>query len=113
VEIPVVIQNGFILLTHDWKPKDEIKYVFENKIHFEKPQNKVHYADHLKKVLFGPLLLGLAGNETIQIENSSMIKQLSPTRFSVQNTNVELTPLYHLMSKEVVKGDTYKKQILF
>jgi len=113
VEVPVVIQNGFITLTHDWKPNDEIKYVFENKIHLEKPLNKVHYSDQLNKVLCGPLLLGYPGKETAQIGSVSQIKQISPTRFGVKNTNVELSPLYHLMSKEVVKGDGYKKQILF
>lgn len=112
-EQPCKIQNGFILLTHDWKPKDEIKYVFDNKIRIEKPQNKVNYSDQLNKVLCGPLLLGYTGKETVQIGNASQIKQMSPNRFRVENTNVELSPLYHLMSKEVVKGETYKKQIIF
>jgi hypothetical protein len=29
------------------------------------------------------------------------------------DTDIELSPVYHLLDKHVVKGSTYKKQILF
>ncbi len=125
--IPVEIQKGFIVLKHNWEAKDIIDFSFDEKIRMEGTINKENCSDLQRRVFYGPLLLGYSGNESIVVEDVSKIKltsdksikigntnvvMQSPVVFNIEGTDYKLTPLYHLMSPEVVKGD-YKKQFLF
>jgi len=108
---PTVIENGFIVLKHNWKTNDKIKFTFENKIRIMAAQNKILYTNNQKKIMYGPLLLGYSGKPNVKLSNNVQLRSLSPILFNVDSLNIELSPVYHLMNKNVVNG--YKKQILF
>lgn len=125
--IPLEIQEGFVTLKHNWKEKDIIDFSFDEKIRMESTINKENCSTLQRKVFYGPLLLGYAGKETILLADISKIKitsdkstkmgntnmvMQSPIVFVIEGTDYKLTPLYHLMSPEVKKGD-YQKQFLF
>jgi DUF1680 family protein len=124
---PFEIQKGFIVLKHAWKESDVIDFSFDQKIRLEPVINKDNCSPLQRKLFYGPLLLGYSGNKsiavddvsririapdkTVKIGNANMVMQ-SPVVFEIAGTDFKLTPLYHLMSPEVEKGD-YKKQFLF
>ena len=106
------VKDGFIELSRNWQENDQIKFLFTNKIRVEKVVNKYNYTNGELKVFSGPLLLGYSGEKNIQIGETMHIKQNSPMLFTDSKLNNQYTPLYHLMSSEVIKGK-YKKQVIF
>jgi hypothetical protein len=108
-----IIENGFISLKNNWKKNDSIKIAFDNKTRIVMPLNKENYTKKMRKVQYGPLLLGYSGTPNIALPEKVQIQKVSPTLFKVLDTDIELSPVYHLLDKHVVKGSTYKKQILF
>jgi len=108
-----VVEKGFFVLKNNWKKNDQITFTFDNKTRILKPQNKFNYTDDLRKVFYGPLLLGYSGTPNVKLPEKVQIKEISPSLFKVVDTNIELSPVYHLMDKNVIKGDSYKKQVLF
>jgi len=125
--VPIEIDKGFVVLKHNWEAKDIIDFSFDEKIRMEGTINKENCSDLQSKVFYGPLLLGYSGKETIELKDISKIKKtsdksikigntnmvmLNPIVFNIEGTDCKLTPLYHLMSPEVTRGD-YKKQFLF
>jgi hypothetical protein len=106
-----VVENGFIVLKHKWKIKDKIKFTFENKIRVMPAQNKMLYTNNQKKIMYGPLLLGYSGKPNLKLNNNVQVTSLSPILFKVDSSDIELSPVYHLMNKEVI--NSYKKQIMF
>ena len=109
----VYIENGLYKLHRVWKKGDKIKFTFNLKTQVVSPQNKEKYSDNLRKVLIGPLLLGYSGTPNISLPSKIELNKIAPLIYKVKDTDIELSPVYHLMDKNVIKGDTYKKQILF
>ena len=107
---PTVIENGFIVLKHNWKANDKIKFTFDDRIRIIAAENKMFYTNNQKKIMYGPLLLGYSGKSNMILNNLKLTK-ISPVLFKMDSLNIELSPVYHLMNKDVVNG--YKKQILF
>jgi len=64
-------------------------------------------------VYYGPLILGLENSQVIKLAQEDKIVPLGNTTFKVENKDVYLSPVYHLMDSKVWSGTNYKKQILF
>ncbi|NDP21134.1 MAG: hypothetical protein GZ091_08645 [Paludibacter sp.] len=108
-----IVENGFITLKNNWKKNDKIKFTFDNKIRIINPLNKENYTNNLRKVIYGSLLLGYSGTLNVKLPEKVKIRKISPSLFQVVDTDIVLSPVYHLLDKKVIKGDTYKKQVLF
>lgn len=82
----ITTENGYILITKDFKKSDSIRLLF-NLVERKEPVINIHHSESAYYRLFnGPLQLG--------------------------ESNGEISPVYHLMDKNVVFGD-YSKKILF
>jgi hypothetical protein len=62
--------------------------------------------------MFGPLVLGYKGDHPIRIKTGASILPTGENEFTVEGTDFKLTPLYHLLDKNV-NEKIYRRQVLF
>jgi uncharacterized protein len=114
IKVPVIINDGFVVIERSFRKGDVIELRFENVVHNEKLLNKDLASDkksnsissnsknltsELYKIMHGPLIMGVISDKPIKLKEAGSKKY-------------PLTPVYHLMDSTVV-GKAYKKQILF
>jgi len=109
IKVPVIINDGFVVIERSFRKGDVIELRFENIVHKEKLLNKDIAVDknsnrkgfttEFYKIMHGPLIMGVTSDKPIKLKEAG----------SKQHP---LTPVYHLMDSTVI-GKAYKKQILF
>ena len=65
------------------------------------------------KFFHGPLLLGAETDKQISVLKPDKLIPLDQSNFKIENSNVILKPVYHLMDSTVLKENNYKMQLLF
>lgn len=103
------LDKGFIRLSNQFKPGDELVLQFDYLITVEKGLNCENTNASQFKVMRGPLLYGVNGSENSQIDQNS----LKFIGTGIQARDVLLTPLYHKCDSTVEQSSGYKKQIIF
>lgn len=106
-------KNGFIVLNQKWSKNDSIKFEFKNKLRAVSPLNTTFYSKQLKKIMYGPLLLGSDSTASQPLPKRLHFRKVGDLQFTVRNSSVVLRPVYHLMNPAVIKGNEYGKQVLF
>ncbi len=107
------IDKGFVVLQQNWANNDSISIIFNNKLQIVKALNKEHYPCPMKKIMFGPLLLGTNKGVDRILPEKIKVQQTGHLQFSIVDTDILLNPVYHLMNPSVIKGDGYNKQVIF
>lgn len=118
---PVVSVNGniirmdvngrFLCFTYELKDGDLIEYTFKMKTQAMEMQN-IHSNPSYHKFLYGPLLMGYEGKDTIPLSQDIIIEPITKELFKVKDQNLFLNPVCHQMNAKV-KLDNYKTQVLF
>jgi len=107
-------KNGFVVIPLKISKSIEVKYSFDMVDDFRKPVNDKYTTEGNFSLRYGPLILGYQGDEEITFESVPCIIRENRNLWKIKDGEraYNFTPVYHLLSKEV-KGDLYKKQILF
>jgi len=110
---PVKFTAGrdFIVCTRKLHTGDSIEYSFRIKSG-EEPLDNPNSLKGYHKFYYGPLLLGKVGKEEIQLPRGLQFKPEGKV-FKAINNSVMLTPVHHLLNKEVNKESGYMIQVLF
>lgn len=108
-----VIVNNFMVVKSEFKAGDQIVLEYAFDIKWVTPQSKEIYDPNLKKIMFGPLVLGYKGDKPAKINAGATIMQKGENEFVVEGTDLLLTPLYHLLDPLVSDKTTYKREVLF
>ena len=107
------ITNSFLTIKSKFKPGDRIimDYLFDMK--WVATNSKEITASHLKKALYGPLILGYSGETPAKIKTGSRILQAGEKEFYIEGTDYRLVPLYHLLDPVVSDHTGYQREVLF
>jgi hypothetical protein len=107
-------EKGFINFPVKVSKTTKIEYSFDMVSKFNKSINRKYTKKNNFTLRYGPLILGYQGNEEISFKDIPSVtienNQLWKIHDSINTYN--FTPIYHLLS-ENVKGESYKRQIIF
>ena len=105
-------ENGFVTFSIPLVKGNKISYFFNLKSGEENMVNTKYAKQDIKTIYYGPLLLGYSGNQEISLNKSIVLVQ-SGKNWKIKDSEIMLTPVYHLMDSSVNKLSGYHKQILF
>lgn len=107
-------EKGFINFPVEVSKKTKIEYSFDMVPKFNKPVNRKYTKKSDFTLRYGPLILGYQGNEEISFKKIPNVTWENNKLWKIQDTinTYNFTPIYHLLSEDV-KGESYKKQIIF
>ena len=106
-------KNGFVQLSEELNDGDVIDYSFQLESGVEPVANPSHTNPLLVRLYYGPLLLGHEGYQEITVPKDAAIGKLDEGCFRIEGTDINLSPVYHLMNARVCQESGYRKQILF
>lgn len=106
-------KNGFIAVSGEFKTGDVVEYSFLFKSGVEGVTNMAHSKSDGIRMFYGPLLLGHKGEPEITVPEKAAIEKVGRNSFRIQGTDINLSPVYHLMDSTVCQSSGYRKQILF
>ena len=106
-------KDGFLTVSCEFNVGDIIEYSFSFKSGIEGIANITHSKSDDVRIFYGPLLLGHNGEAEITVPKNAKIEKVGHDSFHIGGTNINLSPVYHLMNPEVCKDSGYQKQILF
>lgn len=112
-EVDLNEENGFIILNNCTEVDSYIELSYQQKLYKKTVSNSHNTSLDQFRVYYGPLILGLENSQVIKLAQEDKIVPLGNTTFKVENKDVYLSPVYHLMDSKVWSGTNYKKQILF
>ena len=111
--IEPTIQNSFIRIKSNFSIGDQIIMDYAFNLSWVIPEGMEMRKTDFQKVMYGPLVLAGFGNETILIKKGATIGQTNENEFTVEGTNLKLTPLYHLLDPQVSDQKGYNREVLF
>lgn len=111
-EQAITRQNGMVNATFQLAKGDKIDYLFTMQATLT---NLVKHSDSssLQRVMYGPLVLGYQGSSSVSLPVNTGFEKTGERTWKVKNTNIELTPVFHLLDANVKKSSDYNKQVLF
>ena len=111
---PYHIVNNFIVADIPSEKGNIINLSFDIKYGIQQIQNLSFTNNKLIKLHYGPLLLGCdKGDDEVIFDSLPELEKIQNNIWKVKNTDVILTPIYHLLDSDVWKETGYEKQILF
>lgn len=112
--IKVTREKGFINFPVEVSKTTKIEYSFDLVSKFNKPINRKYTKKSDFTLRYGPLILGYQGNEEISFKKMPSVTWENNKLWKIHDsTNTyNFIPIYHLLSEDV-KGESYKKQIIF
>ena len=108
-----VIVNNFLVVKSKFNAGDQIVLEYAFDIKWVIPQSKETKDPNLKKIMFGPLVLGYKGDKPAQINTGAAILRTGENEFLIEGTDIQLTSLYHLLDPQVSDKTGYKREVLF
>ncbi len=111
-KIPANIKEGFLCINKNLKTGDLIEIDF-NMAKTAKPTRNPNSIEGYHSYWYGPLMLGVETEKELQLPMDATIIKKNDSLFAIQNHNINLKPLNHLMSPEVTKERGYMMQVLF
>lgn len=107
-------ENGMVNFSIGLKSGDRIEYAFDMQTKLTDPvQAGTGARAGLKKVMYGPLVLGYQGKTEVELPANAIIEKTGLHSWNVKGASVVLTPVFHELDPFVNKADGYSKQILF
>jgi hypothetical protein len=112
---PFTIHNGFISIQSKMIVGTHIKLDFDLNTSLQHVVNRAYSKPDFYTISYGQLLLGLdvKSQSEITFPVKPIIKREAPNLWKVNGTSIYLTPVYHLLDRDVNKKSQYAKQIIF
>ncbi len=105
--------NGFLVVSMIMKKGTIIELSFEQHPGIEYQSGEDSTNNRFYTIAYGPLQLGYEGDKEIRITPNAEIVRESTAAWKIKNTDIMLTPIYHLMDAKVRVNSGYRKQLLF
>ena len=107
-------EKGFINIPLNVFKPLKIEYSFDLVSRFYEPINEKYTQKDNITLRYGPLILGYQGDEEINFKSIPGIIREDTNLWKIKDDlkTYDFTSVYHLLNEEV-KGESYKKQILF
>jgi len=112
-KVAITEEKGFLTLATGLKTGDVLEYSFSFRSGAEHVANKSHSVTQNVRLFYGPLILGYEGAAEIKLPNDISIQKENNHSFRIVETDIRLSPVYHLLDAKVCKGSGYRKQVLF
>jgi uncharacterized protein len=108
-------QGGFLTIQRRWRAGDVVELSFEQSVVSRPPVNRANGADRGEYHTFhyGPLILGYPGPKAVTLKPDTRFHRKGERGFAVEETDVILQPIYHLLDPAVSMDRGYQRQILF
>lgn len=107
-------EAGMVNVIATLKSGDQLEYNFEMETKLsDLLQPGVGDRVNLKKIVYGPLVLGYEGKTEISLPAHAAIEKIGEHNWKVKGSDIELTPVFHVLDPSVKKTGGYTKQILF
>ncbi|MFY0652449.1 MAG: glycoside hydrolase family 127 protein [Cyclobacteriaceae bacterium] len=105
--------GGYLLFTETFETGDTYHLSFNQRLGKVKPHGN-NTPEGQYKIHYGPLVLGIEKHaEEVNLPKGFKINKIRPGEFEIENTDLILRPVYHLMDSIVNPGNGYRSQILF
>ena len=113
--VPFRIEKGFIVFEKKMRKGDQITLSFSQEVHPQKMLNKEYSLPGFYTLNYGPLVLGYHTTQSGETSFSTIpeFARISKTDWIVKDTDIHLSPVYHLLDPGVTKESGDAKQILF
>ncbi len=107
-----IIENDYLVVREFLKKGNEIAISFDM-LSFSKSTRNPNSISEYHSFWYGPLMLGKETDTEIDIPMSATITPIDSTNFKVEDTDLQLTTLNHLLNPNVTKENNYSMQVLF
>ena len=105
-------ENQFLTLKNPLKTGDVIELTYKMEVK-TKPVRKQQTTANYYEYWFGPLMLGIETQQEIFLPETIKFKKENGMNFSIDKSEIKLTPLHHLMDAKVTDDKSFSKQIMF
>ena len=111
----VTSRGGFFRIQRKWQAGDVVELSFEQGVVAKPPVNRVNGAGRGEYHTFhyGPLILGHPGPKAVTLKPDARFHRKGDRGFAVEETDVILQLIYHLLDPAVSMDRGYQRQILF
>lgn len=110
--LPCQVEQGFLRAREILKAGDIIEYSFVLASGARPVENPLS-TPGLRKLYYGPCLLGCAPDEKPAVPEFPRIAPLADRRFQVEGCTTSFLTLYHLLDARVAKDPPYRLRVLF
>jgi hypothetical protein len=109
----VIMDGSYLVIEGQFESGEQYELSFTQRLGSVKPHGN-NTAENLFKIQYGPLVLGVEGQENdIKLPQELEISKSKSTVFQIEGTDITLNPVYHLMDEKVSEEGEYKCQVLF
>lgn len=106
-------ENGFILVNGYSEAGTVIELSYQQQIYMKSVNNPNNTSLDQFRICSGPLILGIENSQVVKLSKEDKVFRTNKGVFKVENKDIYLSPIYHLMDLKVWGDTSYKKQVLF
>ncbi len=111
--LELTMDGSYLVISGKFKSGEQYSLTFTQKLGKVKPHGN-NTDENLFKIQYGPLVLGVEGQQdNIKLPQEFKIIKTGPVDFRLEETDITLHPVYHLMDEKVNEKGVYRNQVLF